>query len=279
MKFLKAIGKFFKNKKVHVWAAIMACVIVLAFCMMSWIMVSDKVVYGKTGNQTVIRENNEFVKVAAEKFDFVPALFMVDTITVSSGNDDLSNDTVQLNNNMIGGELDPVVLKNEAKAVEAIIKRLDSGRKTNSFIQFFTGGASGEQRVTQTYTGTFQFQEISEEIWIKIVFATPQFVVNQASQGQPWEIQKFVPGYSRPIDKETGQAYGTSANIYNTRIINAIHIPLGNVKNKFERQTWYLSTGNDRMNNTTSMGFTFTTYGNYHSLLRYISKIDDEFLL
>lgn len=279
MKILKAIGKFFKSKKVQIWAAIMACVIVVAFGMMSWIMLADKVVYAKAGSQTVIRKNNEFITVSCEKFDFVPHLFMVDTITVSSGNADLSNDTVQLNNGMIGGEPDPVVLKNEANAVETIIKLLNKGRKTNSFLQFFTGGASGEQRVTQTHTGAFQFQEISEEIWIKIVFATPQFVVNQASQGQPWEIQKFVPGYSKPVDSETGLSYGTSVSEYNRRIVNAIHIPLGNVKNKFARQTWYISTGTDRMNNTTSMGFTFTTYGNYHKLLRYVSKIDDDFLL
>lgn len=277
-KTLKAIGKFFTNKKVHLWAVIMACVIVVAFGIMSWIMVADKVMYSKVTYKNTVRTNGTDTVVSKTKIDFVPELRMVDTITIANGQEELSSESVQLNNNMICGTLDPVVPKSEAKIVSTIMQRLDKGRKTDSFSQFFTGGSSGDQRIVNTWTSSWEFQEASNDVWIKIVFATPEFVINRIDN-KPWEIQKYDPAYTRPIDAATGNPYGTSVSQYNRYVVNAIHIPLGNAKNKFTRQTWYLSVGTEKISNTTSMGFTFTTYGNYYSLLRYVRGITDETLL
>jgi len=278
-KILKALGKFFTSKAVHLWGAIMLAVIIVVCSGAAWIMIADKVVYGKLKYTSIVRDpETNIVTSSVVRFDFVPHLHMIDTITISNNNDELFHDTPELNNNKIGGIDDPVPMKSEAKAVAEIMKRLNSGRRTNTFKQFFSRGDSGPQRVSSTFVGSWQFEDLSEGIWIKITFATPEFVVIR-TDNNPYEIQTYNPAYTRHFDEARGTYVGPTVNQYNRSVVNAIHIPLGSIKNKFTEQTWYLSVGSATISNTTSIGYTFTTYGNYHSLARYIQKIDDDFLL
>ena len=257
---------------------------------MSWVMVADKVVFTELEFTQRVRNSTtptEFTDNRIE-FDFVPKLDWVDTITISNNNEDLSNNQ-QLQNNMRFGQTDAVELQGQARIVDNIMNRLNRGRKTNSFTQFFTGGQgdrSIEGRVVNTHTSGWNFEELSEGVWIKIVFVTPRFVVNRDITGGPgsnfpWQIETFNPSYTRPIDEQSRPiTQALTVNQYNNHhVINAIHIPLGNVRNRFTSQTWYLSVGSQAINNTSSMGFTFETHGNYHKLLRYVESIDDEYLL
>jgi len=105
-------------------------------------------------------------------------------------------------------------------------------------------------------------------------------VVTRENNRVPLRIEPFDPEYDRKIDEETGDYVGPTVKQYNNSVINAIHIPLGNVRDKFTKQTWYLSVGSHEISsNPTSMGFTFTTYGNYYNLFKYVRNIDDTFLL
>jgi len=256
----------------------MCAVIVVVFGVMSIIMITDRVVYGRL-QYTRHTRNPQTNIVTSEnvRFDFVPTLSMIDTITISNGNEYLMKETPQLNNNQVGGVHDPVVLQSEANAVAGIMQRLNQSRRTNAFRQFFTRGESGRQHVQANFVGAWQFEELSEGLWIRLVFARPEFVVIQINNR--WEIQPFNPNYTRHFDEELGTYVGPSIATYNNQIITAIHIPLGGVENRFTQQTWHLSVGRTNMVNQTSIGFTFQTFGNYHNLLRFVSRIDDNFLL
>jgi hypothetical protein len=268
MKTLKAIVNFFKSKKFHLWAVIMAGVIVVSFGVMSWIMIADRIVYGHVKHED------------GTTFDFVPDRFFIDTITISNDNENLYDGFAEFNNDKIGGIQDDVVLPSEAAAITDVLNRLDNGRKTNTLKQFFTRGKSGEQSVSVSNMGRFVFEDLSEGIWLRIVFATPQFVVNHDNNNN-WRIEKFNPNYPeghRRDDRDRPIGHRLQST-YNTHTINAIHIPLGRVENRFTQQTWYLSTGSYRISNTTHIGYSFTTYGNYYPLLRFASRVDDDFLL
>lgn len=256
----------------------MVVVIVAAFGIASWIMVTDKVEFGQLKTSLAFNEEKGITEVLAKetKFTFSPHLFFVDTISFSNKNEDISHKQFQLNNNMINGVEDRVVFESHARAVKTILENLDKGRKTNLFSQFFSGGQSGGEYLTQTYTGPHTFDEACNGVWIKIVFAKPQFVVNR-DPGRSWRIEEYDARYTQPFD-EGNTARGQSQADYNNRLISAISIPLGNAKNGFERQTWYISVGSQEAKNTTSLGFTFTTYGNYYKLLQYVNGIDDAFL-
>lgn len=276
MKVLKAIGRFFKSRKVQLWALIMIGVIVASFCIMSWIMVANKITFAKIENRDYV--SNQLIS----SFDFVPNRNSIDTVTIlHEENDDFSG-SAQLNNNMIDGKHDPVVFESEGKIIENILKLLNKGRKTNRFLQFFTGGDEGKERVQLSHTGSWAFEELSDGVSIRIVFATPQFVINRYEKGSTigaWEIQQFNPDYDRPLD-EYDRPYGRTQRQYNNSVIHAIHIPLGFVKNSFTQQTWYLSVGTREINsNPTSMGYTFTTYGNYYPLRKYVVSMDDQYVL
>jgi hypothetical protein len=288
-RILKATLNFFKKKSVQLWALIMVGVTAIGFGIMSWVMVANKVVFTElefaTWNATTNAPNTDLTG-----FDFIPNLDFIDTITISNNNENLSG-TRQLNNNMPDGVFDPVFFENEARIVNNILDRLDRGRRTNSFMQFFTNGQGDRERdgrVVNTHTGSWRFEELSDGIWLRITFLTPQFVVNPDITGPagrlPWHIEKFNPHYVRPTTRDANDipraVPGTlTINQYNNHVINAIHIPLGHVTNRVTEQTWYISVGSTSISNTTSMGFTFTTFGNYHRLLRYIRDIDDEYLL
>ena len=45
-KALRAIVNFFKSRKVQIWAACMVVVIVVAFGILSWVMVANKIEFG-----------------------------------------------------------------------------------------------------------------------------------------------------------------------------------------------------------------------------------------
>jgi hypothetical protein len=280
-KALKATLNFFKKKGVRIWAFTMLGVIVLGFGILSTVMLTDRIVFTEL----------EFTNAQEERitFDFVPGLDWVDTITISNNNENLSGNR-QLNNNMAGGILDDVSFEGQARIVTNILDRLNSGRRTNSFTQFFTGGEgrnrTNEGRVSSTHVGqwTFDGEDISDGVWIRIVFLTPRFVVNRDITSQdgvlPWQIELFDPEYERPRDEEDRPiSQSLTPTQYNGNTINAIHIPLGNARNRVTEQTWYLSVGSTDISNTTSIGFTFSTFGNYFGLLRYVRNIDDDYLL
>jgi len=267
----RLIFNFFKSRKVQIWVACMVVVIVAAFGILSWVMVANKIEFGVlTYAKTSLVDGKPVT--TDEEFHFIPSLEKVDTITFSNNNEDFTSNTKTLNNNMIGGELDSIELLNQANMLVDILDLLDNGRRTNAFRQFFTGGASGRERVSST--STRNFEELSNGVWIKIVFASPQFVVNHDGNYRNMRIEKFEENYQRPTDGK-----GLSVGLYNLNIINAIRIPLGNTRNSFTQQTWFISTGGKSITNTTSIDFSFTTFGNYRNLSRFVSNIDDATLI
>jgi len=287
-KFLTATLNFFKKKSVQLWALIMVGVCVISFGVMSWIMVANKVSFTHLEFTERVMDASApggFIDTQIQ-FDFIPSLNWVDTITFANNNEDLATSR-QLQNNKRFGQTDAVELQGQARIVSNIMDRLNGGRRTNSFTQFSTGGEGNRDldgRVVNTHTSNWTFEELSGGVWIRIVFVTPQFVVNRDVTGTttsfPWQIETFNPDYERPRDAQDRPiTQALTRNQYNNHIINAIHIPLGNVGNRFTRQTWYLSVGSQSINNTTSMGFTFETYGNYHRLMRYVNNIDNDYLL
>ena len=282
MKVLKAILNFFKNRKVQIWAACMVVVIIAAFGIMSWVMVANKIEFGRL-RYTVGDVETEFVFMPEKKF--------VDAITFVNENEDFSRTNTRnsgggftLYNNMQGGTLDPVAFETNAKILEKILDELNNGRKTNVFSQFFTGGESGTDRLgTTTYTSQSEFEKASNGVWIRIVFDTPQFVLNYPertdSQKKSWRIEPYNEKYERVLD-EGGRLCGLPAEsvygvYYGNNVINAISIPLGNARDAFTQQTWYLSIGSCDINNISTLGRNFTTYGNYYKLLQYVSGLDD----
>lgn len=284
MKVLKAILNFFKSRKVQIWAACMAVVVVVAFGIMSWVMVANKIVFGNltftkaevVGGETIYTDI---------RFDFMPKLIDVDTISFSNDNENFTYGTFQLNNNRRGTNVENnIIFKSEARTLEKILELLDGSRKTNAFSQFFAGGESGEERVAQSYTSDWEFKQAGKSrdadnaVWIKIVFDSPKFIVTRDAIGKPWRVETYDENYTQPKD-ENGKAYGWTTSDYSNHIVNAISIPLGNVKNAFTQQTWYLSIGSHESKNTSSMSCTFTTYGNYYKLFEYVNGIDNASLL
>jgi len=286
---LKATINFFKKRSVQLWAIIMVGVTVVGFGVLSAVMLTNRTTFTQLEfTQRVITDHatNTFIDQLVE-FDFVPKLTHIDTITISNNNEDLSFNPT-LNNNKAGGEFDSVSFANHGRIVSNVMDRIDSGRKTNAFTQFFTGGEGNRNddgRVNVTpHVGSVMFDDLSDGVWIRLVFHTPQFVINNnaldGTGGLHWRIEEFNENYRRPRDEEHRAVMGSlTEGQYNNNVVNAIHIPLGNVRNRVTEQVWYLSTGTSTISNPTSIGFTFSTFGNYYNLLRYVRDIDDDYLL
>jgi len=285
MKPLKATLKFFKKKSVQLWSLIMVGVCVVGFGIMSFVMVQNTIRFAELEfTERVMLSQNTF-RDNVVKFDFVPKLDYIDTITFANDSEELSSPRT-LRNAMPGGSPDDMaaVFQSENTVLTNIMNRLNSGRRTNSFTQFFTGGEGNrarDGRVDPNHLGSYRFQEeISGGVWLSIVFLTPEFVVSRdftASGNLPNQIQRFNPAYQRPRNEMGHQIAQTlERDTYLRQVVNAIHIPLGNVTNKFTEQTWYVSIGEASITNPTSISFAFTTYGNYYNLLRYVQGITDD---
>jgi len=267
----------------------MVGVTVISFGIMSGVMAADTVRFTQLEFTRRVMDStapNGF-RDTRIGFDFVPSLDWIDTITISNNNENLSSNR-QLQNNRRFGRTDTVELRGQANIVSNIVNHLNRGRRTNSLEQFFTRGEGNKNRdgqVEMRHTGIWTFEEISDGVWIRIVFVTPQFVVNRDVTGGPhnngpWQVELFNPNYDQPKNANGIPLPHSLDNIaYESHVVNAIHIPLGNARDRVTRQTWYLSLGLPTITNTTSMGFTFETYGNYYNLLRYMNNIDDAYLL
>jgi hypothetical protein len=215
-------------------------------------------------------------------------LHLVDTITIDNNNPDFTGPR-QINNNRIGGTLDPVVLKSHGDTVSQIVKLLDNGRKTNQFSQFFGRQAQGSERVHAANISQSQFNRQHGGAYIRIVFERPVFVIHRYERpghaNGPWEIQPFNANYEneRPYFETTNAQgdtirthYGRLPHQYNNAVIHSINIPLGNVSNRFAQHTWNIQVGTHTMSNSnrpSTMTYTYTTFGNYNDLARYVERL------
>ena len=222
--------------------------------------------YGGDYNQPSLTTDDEPMNEKKETIfseSLMPDIFSIDTVTIAN-----SSGSSQFNNNMTEGVHNPAVSQSDVDVIHAIINHLDQGRR----IYIDDEQEFDAERIVSAHTAFWSFEEISQGIWLRIVFATPQFVINRMDNTQPWRVELYDPNYQQSIDEETGRAYGPAVDTYNNRTVGAIHVPLGGMKDEFVKQTWYLSVGAMGITTLTTMGYTFMTYGNYYDLAEYITK-------
>ncbi|MDR0462495.1 MAG: hypothetical protein LBG88_04185 [Christensenellaceae bacterium] len=144
-----------------------------------------------------------------------------------------------------------------AEPMKDILKRLSNGGKTNALTNLFRGADSQviETNNTNTiYTSTFENTYAQNAIIIR--FQTPQHSLESISRTE----YKLA-----------------SAEANATRRIFEIMIPLDNVDNRFQSQTWYLITSDpNKSSSGSSMSIStkISTYGNYSKLWAYVNDLD-----
>lgn len=149
--------------------------------------------------------------------------------------------------------------KNHDEPMKEMLNLLSKGGKTNALTNLFRGNPSTtiENNNSDTvYVSTFRntYSKNAIIIWFK----APQYSVQNVTSTQ------FKLG--NPINSTSNDV----KNVY------AIFIPLDNTENKFQQQTWFLTT-TDRNKaysiNSLSMSNKITTHGNYHKLGNYVKDL------
>jgi len=251
MNFFKKIWNFLKSPKVKLWLIIMGIVVFVSVSVMSIIMIASPVEYSR--HLRPYRDDVYTVSVVNQHFRSTPKV---------------------LNNNQIGGELDPDFNKEEGIAIEEILKNLHSASKTTRFAQFFFGEASGSDTVKYN-PAVYQssLNTLANGTYVLITFASPVYVLMGSNNSSD---QYYAEKYDPEFLNNTASVPSTTT-YHGSRVVHSIFIPLGSVKNNFAQHTWYIRTGDSKMNYNTSSAYnyTYTTYANYNKLFNYVNGLSN----
>ena len=252
--FFKKIWHFMTGTKLRIWIVSMIAVIIIAGSVMSIIMATNKIEYSK---------------------DLRP--YRDDVYSISVYNENLTR------NEFSNSFIDRTPNEKEGPVLENILNKLHAASKTSQFAQIFGGQANGDETVKYNYVGythSSSFATPAQGVYIRIKFDAPIYVINgeQNSSTNPLRAEKYDVNYEQLRDADNNIVGTTTKTYHEKRVVNAIYIALGSVTNKFTEQTWYLCLGpsNNHDNpNYTEMTYTLDTYGNYHSLAKFVKSLDN----
>lgn len=232
--------QFITHPKFKTWLAIMGVVVVVSLAVMSLVMVLIPADYGfniDIANVASIQVGNAQLKNEGRTANY-------------RAQDDTAN----------GAASDSV----QVTTIKQILKEINNApTKTNRFKQVFFGlggneyAASSHKPDNVTNASNIRQANISGEIWMRLVFKTPQYCV--------WRESSTY--YFKPIS-ETPAEKNVTANQ-----VTSISFPLGLVENGYRQQTWYLGLGYNNSTPNTSINEKLVTYGNYSGLRDVVSDL------
>ena len=140
-------------------------------------------------------------------------------------------------------------------AIDEILNLLDKAHKTNKLKQTF-GQAGGDYSVENNNSGysTVSNFESRHKQFLRITFNTPTHEITGRTN-QDYQLATINP--------DTDMNYR----------IWMILIPLEDIKNSFEKQTWYLVRHNPKESTNPPITNKFTTYGNYYKLANFVANL------
>jgi hypothetical protein len=150
------------KKKLIIWSAIMAGIIVVAFSVMSIVMVSNKINYG-----------GELMP----SYDYVSKIRIVNGVLTGKTEAETDAGATEISKNH----------------VREILARLESAGKTDRFAQVFGGQHGGTPAVTKNLTNAFS-ESSANGVYIKIVFKSAvqySIVADPSGEYNKYNIERY----------------------------------------------------------------------------------------